>query len=106
MEEAAHIMPTVFLSAKYREAVIAWPAFHRVGWGWVPGRAPWDLGSQCGAPAGFFMSTSPLLYQHNSTNAPSTSSFIFYRRYMNLATDSVVKYSTQTNIEHPVTALW
>jgi len=25
---------------------------------------------------------------------------------MSLATDSVVKYSTQTNIQHPVTALW
>jgi len=41
MEETANIMPTV--SAKYRDAVIAWPAFHRVGLVWVPGRATWDL---------------------------------------------------------------
>jgi hypothetical protein len=53
-----------------------------------------------------FLRTSPLLCQHNSTNAPCTSSFIYHRRYMSLATDSVVKYSSQTKIQHRVTVLW
>ena len=54
----------------------------------------------------FSLSISPLLYQHNSTNAPCTSSFIYHRRYMSLAADSVAIYDTQIKIQHRVTALW